>query len=116
MTIKNSEHYLRKACELAERAERQGTEAARPEVMAALTELARLNTELYGILLQREVAGLEPIEQESPVAVLDCHDRRWERGGDGLYRTKALGIAGVVYRPENLAGAFGPLRPAEVSR
>lgn len=115
MTIKNSEHYLRTACELAERAQQQGTEPNRPPAMDALTNLARLYTELYGIVLQREVAGLEPVEPELPIAVLDVHDRRWELNASWRFYTSAR-LPGAAFTLREVREAFGPLRPAEVSR
>lgn len=116
MTIKSSEQYLAKAAELAGRAERQTHDR---HAMVALTNLGILNLELAKVLAEREAAGLTvPTEAErEPVAVLDCHDRRWvsEPGDAGWWTCVTPGI-----KPfgsfKGLEAAFGPLRPAEVSR
>lgn len=115
MTIKSSEYYLSKAAELAERAEQQTHDRV---AMAALTDLAGLNLELAQTLAEREAAGLEPVTAPEPVAVLDCHDRRWDRRPDGRYDLRGAGLI-PMYSGMELAQvgvAFGPLRPAEVSR
>ncbi|HEU5282858.1 MAG TPA: hypothetical protein VFU53_03520 [Burkholderiales bacterium] len=108
--MKSSEHYLSKAAELAERAEQQTHSR---EAMAALTALGQFNLELARTLAEREAAGLEPVTAPEPVAVMDCHDRRWDRGPDGRYAHPAYAMS-VTY--EYLAKHAGPLRPAEVSK
>lgn len=113
--MKSSEHYLSKAAELAERAEQQTHSR---EAMAALTALGQFNLELARTLAEREAAGLEPVTAPEPIAVLDCHDRRWDRRPDGRYDLRGVGanpmLSGIPLT--NVEAAFGPLRPAEESR
>lgn len=108
--MKSSEQYLIEAADAAELA-RQQTHA--PAAMAAHTARGRLLLELSRTLVEREAAGLEPVTTPDPVAVLDCHDRRWDRRPDGQYRQPG-GISRHTY--QGLMAQFGPLRPAEVSR
>ncbi len=111
MTIKDSEHYLAEAAAALELA-RQQTHSA--PAMEMHTNRARALMEMYDRVMLREVTGLTPVEPSAPVAVLDCHDRLWERGeGEGF---ATPGIPDSTFTYDELAAFAGPLRPAEPPR
>jgi hypothetical protein len=110
MTIHGSEHYLAKAVAALEKAEQQTHST---EAMAAHTHRADVLLRLHDVMLVREAAGLVPIEDVPPVAVLDCHGRLWQSVGDGEYVTTS--VPGYLSHAD-LSVRFGPLRPAEVSQ